>query len=599
MIRVFILLVFFAVGFGYSLTKEHIKDINPRVIYMETTPKVINYEDKAFIIYKDEEGKIILKETFGKNENKIVVSENKKGFFYKNFNYFVKGDTLYVIYWAKKIPFKYVKITAVDMKAFKVLFRSTVSWEEPLGVPVGTYFKGKVFVFWKDESKDKEIKSFYKIYGRVSEDGKTWNKKQIFKIKNLNTDPQVLVFKDNLYLFANGCENKDKCGIFVSKYDDKSGKFSEAKPVILFKEHDINYDGYHVGKLDNHIAVGIYSFGSKDVYNCMSSDGNDFKCSRIDVKELLKAQVPHFKGIGDKYSVDLTFMHAAHSGKNIYYAVTVLGGSAIKSGSFQFPNKKNPYLLVSNDEGKTWKIVNLTDYRPFVNTQYMPFVTADKDTVAVVWIDYRNIIPQPYMSLSKDGGKTWIKDVPLYKPYSVQSDLPTAKLVNDKIYSWYILDPDIVDKEKSFLEIVSLKTDEAKELKAEFPDKFTSEQKEKLLKDTLEKFIQVLKSGDEKNLYDFFDPYFRAYNPFEVWKVSRVKVKFLDAKLLEYAYLKGTNIAKVRFKVKVKKPEMVLGKFKVPEDKRIEERIMKFYWAFIDGKWYQLVPKLDGFFAEW
>ena len=170
------------------------------------------------------------------------------------------------------------------------------------------------------------------------------------------------------------------------------------------------------------------------------------------------------------------------------------------------------------------------------------------------------------------------------------------KVIDGDIYVWYIVKTKLIGSE-GYLELKKLTYEDLLSLKNKY-EETPSEKKEQLLQKRVKEYIEALKSGSEDRIYEFFDPYFKELNPLEVWKAIRIKTKFLDAKLINVAYLKGSNVALVTIKAKVKIPKKVLGKFDV--ERNIKERYMSFHWVFIDGKWYQGVRNLTGyFFGDW
>jgi hypothetical protein len=63
------------------------------------------------------------------------------------------------------------------------------------------------------------------------------------------------------------------------------------------------------------------------------------------------------------------------------------------------------YYKKSLNNGKTWE--NTTDLTPNITHAYHPVIAVYKNTVHIVWIDYRDINSEIYYTRSTDNGNTW------------------------------------------------------------------------------------------------------------------------------------------------------------------------------------------------
>jgi hypothetical protein len=95
-----------------------------------------------------------------------------------------------------------------------------------------------------------------------------------------------------------------------------------------------------------------------------------------------------------------------------------------------------PMLAISKDEGTTWERVQVSDIRstaqPSEGTGHPSVAVDAKGNVYYVWISSKD--RQPYLSVSRDQGKTWSKPVIAGPPGLTETNLPQVDAVgNGKI----------------------------------------------------------------------------------------------------------------------------------------------------------------------
>ncbi len=577
-------------------------------------PKIISFKDKTLIIYKSKSNELYIKDI---NTKKLVKIPDSKQVI--SFNYLILNDNIYISFLERIPPNKHIRVVKLDGNTLSVLDKSiAVSSENylPISKPILIYRYGKFFLFWSDERD-------MVAYVKTSKDGITWEKKADFEFKDILLNIRPLDMDGKLVINGYSCEDKrniKSCGIRFYMYDPNGRKFKRLKMM------DINFDDfadesgfvydYHYPNMLNNGALNVtfYNANTEYMYNCtFHKVGSKPSCMTINVDEILKNRA-EYKTLFEKGKYTVRFLKAKALGNEVFIAASIKPDSLPhiiqgKNGKipFRFLLKTNTFMIRLNPELKKVEISPITDIPKFMHRQFLPDIDIrkhkDKPIIAVAWKDYRNVYTKPYISVSLDAGKTWIKDIPIVKESStnMSSDLSYVKLIGDKLYVYYFMKKHVGDEGKTEyrLELVGLEAPDLLDVKKNNRLKLSDREKEELLLEALKNYENALKSNDEKRLYDSFDPFFKRLNPFEIWKHTRIKVKFLEAKLVDYVYVKGTNLAKAYFKVKAQQPKVILGKFKVDEKNRIKDTFFDFYWVFIGGKWYQVTMKLDGFYLEW
>ena len=103
-------------------------------------------------------------------------------------------------------------------------------------------------------------------------------------------------------------------------------------------------------------------------------------------------------------------------------------GAVAPNGTVFLPREYcgKPMLAISEDEGRTWNRVVVSDIRsisqPKEGAGHPSVAVDEKGNVYYVWIAAGN--RQPFMSISKNNGKSWSKAIPIGPPGLTETNLP-------------------------------------------------------------------------------------------------------------------------------------------------------------------------------
>ena len=262
----------------------------------------------------------------------------------------------------------------------------------------------------------------------------------------------------------------------------------------------------------------------------------------------------------------------------------------VYSGEERDKFKQRIYAAVSEDKGRNWSVKRIDD-KEFDNTRsWLPRIAVEGDKVMVVWEDARDIRSEVMMKLSRDRGKTWLKNnTPLSNPkhYSFR---PRISFAEGTFYiAWHQFRDD--EKKTADMAFMRISWDDAVGMNSQKPDGITNEKKEALLRGRVNAYWKGMVEKDLNVTYAIHDPFFRARMPFDYYSAHRGPMVY-HSYSMESSRIEG-NIAYVRVKVRYEVPKLtILGKDTAIPPKEI---MTEDTYLFIDGMWYrQFVDAMSG-----
>lgn len=575
-------------SFGYeSIGKFREEKLNlSKPIFIKNEPIVL---DKDTYYYVNPDNEVIVQ----RGKKKIVLNKDlpKEGDY--GFLNAVKYKKLYVVtFWHRNPPVKNIYVVSLNPETLGIVSFVNLKAPDPLGKTRFFKLEDKLFIAWYDE------KVPYKTYVSYTKDGRNWSKPIEL---GPSTDTGALYEYDgDIFGVTLACEpkkvskvdNKTKveewrCGVFRATF--KNDKFSEPKLIFedpfSWKMKGTPYNLHVI--VDGKRVFFAYNVGGFPRI-ALSEDNKNFSAVSIPEKWLTTYNLS-----------DITLFV---NGKRLL----VIGEARptpdrlfITKDKVAYNARWQPYALYSEDLGKTWKEKNLFGEHLNYEFFFSAFPYRAKQIngkIIVSWMDFRYIVPIPFITVSKDFGKTWSTPSPVVEPYKIKGFYPNMDYINGEYILWFPIERKIENStEREYtLGIVELSSLDYKPLK----DSYSEEYKDKSLKKAIEEFKKAQISGDSKKIYSFFDPVFKELFPYPIWESTRIKgIKFLEKKILSVTRV--GNLAVVESVAKVELPKNVFGRFEV-KGNRITTQKMYDIFVFIDGKWYVAAPKIGGgYYVEW
>jgi hypothetical protein len=310
-------------------------------------------------------------------------------------------------------------------------------------IKIGSNPKGEVYVLWYGEKKI--LNADYNIYVASSTDfGKTFSApKNLTEGYTHSIYPALLVDDENAYTFSYSISIDERKTYMVFRKTSDGGK-TWSEPVRIKETGTVSLyvEPVKVGKRLHVFWFNSYDSAGNSVIEGAYSD-DDGKTWKSTVFEATR-----------RFDVGTLKVSNDRDG-HIYLTM---------AGKWEEKQKSKAYILISEDNGTTWRELISVRHYPFEHTKVkIPTVLADAGEVVVVWQDYRNIRSNLYMQFSKDGGKTWQeKDIPLEEPGKFNTGLwiygNSILRVKDKYYVLaYRSENDLLEKELLLLVDFTLK----------------------------------------------------------------------------------------------------------------------------------------------
>jgi len=226
------------------------------------------------------------------------------------------------------------------------------------------------------------------------------------------------------------------------------------------------------------------------------------------------------------------------------------------------------------------------DAKQFNNTDSgLPTISAfDQGPVVAAWVDYRDIRPNIYVSLTSDQGRTWSKPEPIGAPGLKNLGLP--RLVNTG--SSLALSMETFPSDRPLAGSFSLidlgVTQNSKALPVYTKPKiYSEEQKKKLLTERVNELWKLRMAGDYDKTYDFFDFQFRAFMPKKDFVEKSGNINYYNYEIVKTTIV--GNVADVEQKVTYDSKPILLPNGKKVEVKKSTQEV-KGTWVWVGDNWY-------------
>lgn len=276
--------------------------------------------------------------------------------------------------------------------------------------PIATATDGKdrLYVVWADERKGKN--ELYMNY--TLNRGKEFLKEDIFLTQGMRgAGLSALLLKDNRvdFFFSGIREDEDIHFVGSSlwhKYSLDGGK-TWSEPALIAK--NTGWTPFVMNPFWVKGKMVVFWAGGEGIHGAYSNDGKTW-------------QKVYFK---ETEGMKVSRLSIINKGEKLYMATSYGVAESAEE-------KPNIYFYKSEDGGLNWSGPRRLNTNKYGNTSSAyPDIAMGEDgkTLVVIWQDHRDIRGGIYMSYSRDGGKTWLKE-----------DLPVEEKIgrHNNAYPWVV-----------------------------------------------------------------------------------------------------------------------------------------------------------------
>lgn len=268
--------------------------------------------------------------------------------------------------------------------------------------------------------------------------------------------------------------------------------------------------------------------------------------------------------------------------------MTLVNGMGYLSWIEQEPNEKSDIQFGRFNLAKgTWAgSAQRIDTKQFNNTQStLPSIFAfNNGPVVIAWVDYRDIRPNIYMSLSADQGATWSAPKPFGKPGVSDLGLPRLVPWNHSVALAYEEYPkDNIQDGTFILAPTHIKADNPKLPDFTPTNPVTVAQKEKLLLERINELWNLRIAGKYEGTYSFFDFAMRNFMPEKDFLEKSGNINFYSYELVSHK-IEG-NVADVDQKVTYDSKPFMMPNGKTTQIAKVTADV-KNTWVWIGDNWY-------------
>lgn len=261
-------------------------------------------------------------------------------------------------------------------------------------------------------------------------------------------------------------------------------------------------------------------------------------------------------------------------------------------------------LIQSSDAGSTWSAaarlrpIELADQ---FNARH-PSVAFGPEAgqAVVVWEDWREVRSRLYAARSTDFGATWGAEVRLAQPPAANLGLPfDLSAVYADAEGVHVVAEQAEDDSLTRKHLVRLSTTMdalagpaatdggavALDPTVGRVDTADAAGNEDTLRQRFAEFWEAMLRDDYRAAYDFYDPFFRAHNPFERFAITMGRIKY-SAFELDSLSIDGHR-ATVNARVRAAVPEFRMPRTNEPVSRPEQEVPITSVWLWIDDNWYR------------
>lgn len=268
--------------------------------------------------------------------------------------------------------------------------------------------------------------------------------------------------------------------------------------------------------------------------------------------------------------------------------LTIANGMGYASWIEQEPNKKPDIQFGRFDlANNAWLgSIQRIDTKQFDNTQSITpsIFSFSNGNVVIAWVDYRDIRPNIYLSLSTDQGKTWSSPKPFGKPGV--ADLGWPKLIpwGDSVALAYESYPKDILKDGMFKVAPTNIVAATKELpNYASTSEVSAEQKKKMLLARVDDLWKYRKEGKYEPTYSFFDYAMRNFMAKKEFVEKSGNLNYYNYELTS-TKIEG-NVAQVEQKITYDTKPFMMPNGKMEQIKKTTAEV-KNTWVWIGDNWY-------------
>ncbi len=445
---------------------------------------------------------------------------------------------------------------------------------------------GNIAIIYQDERG-----GGYKAYFNYSNDGgATWLKKDLRldfaetpekenaeveseqqnkKIMNVAHTPRIMVVGGRLVAFWQQLTLEDgkQFVSFMARYSNDFGKSWQPKKEIARHDSSVNPE------------VGIFSVGDEGFLTISSLKG-------LIVYSTRDGSAWENLGIatGTEQHKVTSVVTGAGNDKVVLFAYTAVPQREIwRVEVVRFDRVKREWLP------DVYRVDRRKKDQTYSKSAFQALRALPDGNFAMVWEDYRNIIPSIYLDYSNDNGKSWTSaDRPNYItiPGYAHSSGVGIEVSQDKLWVYYSqLIPILKTRAEATVQALDYNKDGVI-----FPDiaidKINDAEKEQLLRQRVKEFWKLRVEGKWEDTWAYHDPVYQLRMDKHQWLGMQGKIKFFDFSLNEED---GVSIfepyASVSGKFKYTNTQMVVEEgLKEPEPPKESNFDMRWGWFY--DNWY-------------
>lgn len=239
------------------------------------------------------------------------------------------------------------------------------------------------------------------------------------------------------------------------------------------------------------------------------------------------------------------------------------------------------------------------DPKQFDQTQsVMPSIAVNDQGIPLIsWVDYRNIVPNIYISGSFDGGEKWTIPQNTEKDGMETGIITSLYPFGDKFLLSYQSFTDSTHVTRNFiLREVTPQPKSASFGPMPVSKAYSEQERQKILESRVKAFWQDRLEGKFQQSWNYYDPAYKAAVPQDQFVKMQGDFKYFDYKVISES-IKG-NIAQVVVETNFEIPATMIMGHKIEQQKR--QAKTESTWVWIGDNWFQVfVNPVSGAYLQY
>jgi hypothetical protein len=227
------------------------------------------------------------------------------------------------------------------------------------------------------------------------------------------------------------------------------------------------------------------------------------------------------------------------------------------------------------------------DTKKFDQTQsVMPSIAVNDQGIPLIsWVDYRNIIPNIYISGSFDGGKKWTAPQNTEENGMETGIITSLYEFGDKYLLGYQNFTDSTHVTRNFiLREITPQPENSSFGPLPKSKEYSEQDRQKLLENRVKDFWNTRMDGKFQQSWDYYDPAYKAAVPQDQFVKMQGDFKYFDYKVISVKI--SGNIANVVVKTNFEIPGSMIMGHKIEQQKR--QAKTEATWVWIGDNWFQV-----------